>query len=697
MDDTNSGSWWPQFGAKGETPQTGERSNQALQAKLSESTPRTTSLWSWNNNDPPVKIDPANSNESASEELNAEEQAWWWKRMFGAALDNSPSQAVNKDPLPCPGHVKEDTGPGWFLWFSLQTDKSNDVESDVEDQSTAKLYREAKQALETSRDSCHYAISGHYARTDVELSVAGTSSETRPVKYNYKKKPTIAHEYLESAMNNTKSTKTNSPPLANISDQKGEQGSRNISGTRKVLNSSTQAQLQSISQNTPEARSSNSSIRSVYSGIEQKNYSGVLPELSENFRVITLSTKLRLFGEAMLYGEKTSEKHLYTSTMRSIDSKRKRLAKVVVISLHSFLPTKFAKLILGQSTGSALKFSKLALDAINGWLDENTLKLGHMRVISLEGFGTINCRVEKSYELLKNWVEDINEADFVFFVANSVASPALILLAHKVIHSEIFSLSQKKVGLLSIAGANLGPYAGLDAKVVIRAYNQSENEIINELFELQKSTSNLSTSIRDAINVLCSNNVKITLAGSVNDQFIPLCSSLQQHVRHPNIYRCIHVDENSEVPLFIIKLISIVLTMENVGHNDHNLLSFLLELTQGAVQMNGAHGKIHGDPSIYQAGVRFALETTSVRHNRDATDQITNMTVGDVERSLYHLPWYVRGLLNDLMHIKHVHNLTLLESLRAQYLAWEPTTRHWKSVKHCFAAFEELTIDDILM
>lgn len=696
MDDTGNGSWWPQFGTKSEPIQTGDATSQVPPKKSPEPTPRPASIWSWTNNDPPVTKNPSNAIELETEVSQVDEPSWWTKMFYSGANDTSP--ANNKDSQPTIQNAQDDTSPGWFLWLSFQADKSADLESDVEDQSTAELYREAKQTLESSRDSCHYAISGCYTRTDVELSVAGTSSETRPVKYNHKKKPSIAHEYFEATMVITKAAKANSPPLASASDSKGDPSGRSASGTRKVLTSSSQAQTPNLTQNTPELRSSSSSIRSVYSGYEQRSFTGVLPELSDNFRVITLSTKLRLFGEAMLYGDNTSEKHLYTSSARSIDSKRKRLAKkAVVISLHSFLPTKFVKLIVGQSTGSALNFSKLALEAISDWLDERSLRLGQMKLISLEGFGTIHSRAEKSYELLKNWAEEINDADFVFFVANSIASPALFLLAQKVVESEYFSLSKKKVGLLSIAGANLGPYPGLDTKVVIRAYNQSENEMINELFELQKPTSVLSASIRNSIQVLCSHNVKITFAGSVNDQFIPLCSSLQQHIRHPNIYRCIYVDENSEIPFFIIKLISIILTMENVGHNDHNLLLFLQELSQGAIHLNGAHGKIHGDKMIYQAGVRFALETTSVRHNRDASEIVTNLTMGDVEKSLYHLPWYVRGLLNDLMHIKHIHNLTLLETLRKQYLSWEPTTRHWRTVKHCFAAFEDLTIDDILL
>lgn len=699
MNDTAGSSWWPLRAPRNlqDTPAPLLPQSPEQSAKLNlQQTARPSSIWSWNNNTEPTHPEPANN---VTDVPKSEDSSWWWSRAIYGPTNEATNVKDTKSAqnIDMPG---EPATGGWFLWLSFLLEVAPDLESDVEDQSTAELFKEAKQTLESSKDSCHYAISGHHCNTDVELSVAGTRSGTHPVKYNYKKRPALAHEFFESTMAASKPNRTSSPPLPGVNDIKLDSSNKNgqFNGLRKVLASSSQLQQMALNINNNETASSSSSIKSVYLNMDQNNFSGVLPELHENFRVITMTTKIRLFGEAMLYGDKTSEKHLYTSTSGSISSKRKKLAKkAVVISLHSFLPPKFVKLIIGQSTGSSSKFAKAALEALKAWLDERYSEVGDIQLISLEGFGTIGSRVEESFQLLQNWELDINDADFVFFVGNSIASPALLLLAQKVIESESFDLSDKKVGLLSIAGANLGPYFGLDTKVVIRAYTQSENEIINELFELQKPASSLSMSIKEALQSLCASNVKVTLSGSVSDQFVPLSSALAQHIRHPNIYRCIYVDEGSEVPLFLVKLISIVLTMENVGYGDHNLLWLLLDITHGAIHLNGSHGKIHGDNTIFETGIRFALETTSVRHKRDAKELPSSFATGDIEKNMYHLPWCARGLLNDLMHIKHIQNLSLLETLRKQYLGWEPTSRHWRSVKHCFAAFEDLTVDDILL
>lgn len=704
MNETGSNSWWLSNKTRPDS------STQLISSQLapSQSTPQPqpagpagparTSIWSWKNTDDLTSTEPHDNGTANQEILKTDDSYWWWWSRVLSSTGLSNDEGANK-LSPEHKEIDESTSNGWFLWFLSQQEQTADLESDVEDQSTAELFREAKLALETSRDSCHYAISGHYGTKDVELSVSGTSSAVRPVKYNHKKKPTVAHEYFEKSIAHAKVTRNNSPPIYSSSEQKVDT-SRNgwSNGNRKTLSSSTQLQQMAVKQPTNEIMSSNSSIRSGKNVANENDFSVVLPDISENFRVITLSTKLRLFGEAMLYGDKTSEKHLYSSTKSSISSKKKRVSKkAVVISLHSFLPTKFVKLIIGQSTGNSKKFAEQALEALRSWLDEKYARTGDIQIISLEGFGTIESRVQHSYELLKTWALAINEADFVFFVSNSIASPTALLLVQKLVETKTFDLSNKKVGLLSIAGALSGPYIGLDTKVVIRAYTQSENEIINELFELQKPTSAIRSSLQEAFQCLCANNVKITLAGSISDQFVPLCSSLGQHVSHPNIYRCIYVNESSEVPTFITRLISIVLTMENVGHGDHSLLWFLLEIIQVATQVNGSHGSIHDDDSVYEAGIRFALETTSVRQRRDTKETLTNFPTGDMEKNLYHLPWCVRGLLNDMMHIKHIHNLTLLEMLQKHYLAWEPITKHWRNVKHCFAAFEDLTVEDILL
>lgn len=127
----------------------------------------------------------------------------------------------------------------------------------------------------------------------MELSVCGTITEAQPVKYKAKKRPLFPNEVQE----------------------------RN---------------LQLVAHSTEKL---------------------IVPTIAENLRTITLRTKLRLYIENLLYGAKSSERHLYTNKPDHI-AKRKalKIRKVVIIGIHGFLPIKLVRTLIGQSTGNSIRY-----------------------------------------------------------------------------------------------------------------------------------------------------------------------------------------------------------------------------------------------------------------------------------------------------------------------------------------------------
>ena len=59
----------------------------------------------------------------------------------------------------------------------------------------------------------------------------------------------------------------------------------------------------------------------------------------------------------------------------------------------------------------------------------------------------------------------------------------------------------------------LGPFKGLNSRLIIRAFTPIENEIINELFQYQNTKSKLSIQLNNAMDNLIENNVKIVFSG----------------------------------------------------------------------------------------------------------------------------------------------------------------------------------------
>ena len=87
----------------------------------------------------------------------------------------------------------------------------------------------------------------------------------------------------------------------------------------------------------------------------------------------------------------------------------------------------------------------------------------------------------------------------------------------------------------------------------------------------------MSLRLIESMQVLVHHNVKLTFCGSIDDQWVPVFSSIGINFNHPNIFKCVFVDKHSEIPKFIISLLKIILIMKNLGHSYHNLLQNLSE------------------------------------------------------------------------------------------------------------------------
>lgn len=660
-------------------------------------------FWPWASTataEPAIKAQNAEPAQSLPKGNTVVETSSLWALMFGLT---SGTQAESKYSQTVNVTLKTEEYTSWWSVWPLVLRQQDDLESDVEDSATADLFKSAKIAVETSRESCHYAIHSMYGTHEVELAVSGNKTETQPVKFNYKKRPLISNEVVENAMVTQRQRKADLPPFADSNNEIQKQ-SLKIDEQFKQPNNlelpkqPAQSQQVKADATRSEVLLSNASYRSN-EPIKSSSGAVVLPKIQSIFRTITLTTKLRLVGEAFIHGSNTSEKHLYKSTAKHIKAKKRtRTKKVTVIAVHSFLPSKFVKSLIGQSTGNAVSLADEALAAVARWMSQSEDCNIDIDTIALEGQGTINSRVSKSLKLLKNWKQEISKSDFVFVVANSIATPVAIKLVSQMLVSPHFDHTRgKKIGLLSIAGATCGPYTNTDTKVVIRAYTQAENDIIGEIFELQKAKSALSIDVNECLSHLCSCNVKVTMMGSLNDQFIPLYSATSNQIRHPNIYKCMYVDGSSDIPPFMMHLMSMALTMINMGYKDQNLVRDLSDRLQGPISSLGSHGTIFNEAEVYDVGVRFALETTSLVYHVPAWSDRIKPTTAEADKNLYNLPWNVRGLVNDLVQVKHIENLKMLKEIVEEYTKWEPTTRIWKEIRYCFAALEDITIDELLL
>ncbi|ODV78760.1 uncharacterized protein CANTADRAFT_53170 [Suhomyces tanzawaensis NRRL Y-17324] len=428
----------------------------------------------------------------------------------------------------------------------------------------------------------------------------------------------------------------------------------------------------------------------------------VTPTLEQNYRTITLRTKLRLLAEDVVFQNQSSECHLYRKPENAIAKKRKLVKKIVIVGIHGFLPIKLVKTLIGQSTGNSVKFVAEATRAVQQWLQQNNPDYDPLhydiQTIALEGEGKIGERAQKLYRLLENWRAILEQSHFLFVVSHSQGTPVAIQLLARLVGE---MAPGAKVGLLSMAGFGMGPIAGLDSKLVIRAFTPIEREIIGEMFELQKPGSELSIQLNQAMEVLIHHNVKITFCGAIDDQFVAISSSLANQYQHPNIFRVVYVDKDTQTPEFVVSLVKTIAIMKNMGgFRDYGVLRDIGDRFVGTVGA-GSHCKVARDPQVYMMGVQHSLETTSVtravRHPLRIHASGGPVLVNDAFAHMYMIPWNVRSLVQELIQINNIRNVQLLRHMVRQYRGWQPVNRAWKDVKYCLSALEELEVDELVL
>lgn len=528
----------------------------------------------------------------------------------------------------------------WFPWFKTAEPENDD--SDNYSVNGADLIKTARTAIETSKDTTHYAFK-YGAADELLLSVSETRSETQPVRYKSRKRPRTQNEVQELLL-----------------------------------------QPQSVT-----LRSSTSSIRSdnVHTLPDDKPVFPhiIFPSIEENYRIITVKTQIRLFGQHLLYHANSSECHLYRRTEAKIIRRKKKTKKAVVIGVHNFLPTKMVKTTIGQSTGNSIKFVKEASKAIREWLLNEECDI---ETIALDGGGKVADRVEHLLKLLENWYQLISDADFLFVVAHSQGVTVGIQVLARLL--DRVEWRNKRIGFLSMAGPFHGPVVGLDTKLVVRAYSQVENEVLRELFDLQKPNSYHTQQLKNALVALLDKNVKVTLCGSFTDQFVPLFSSLATGYTHPNIYRIIHSRISDNIPPFIILLFQAAVIAKNMGRSDYNVIQDLSDRCIGSLS-TGGHGHVFEDQAVYVQALQHALETTDLfqhKHLQYLAPQLSKVP------NPFQIPWNIRTLLDEILQLPNNASLVLVTQLIIAFKKWEPTSKPWKELKFALDAFEEASLQD---
>jgi hypothetical protein len=181
----------------------------------------------------------------------------------------------------------------------------------------------------------------------------------------------------------------------------------------------------------------------------------------------------------------------------------------------------------------------------------------------------------------------------------------------------------------------------------------------------------------------------MVMVGSMQDQVVPLYSSIMTTLVHPNVLRHVYIDGSiySEDD-FLISLVLFSVKLRNFGLYDHDLLIHLSEVLAGSLYaLEGGHSTIYEEVEVYMTAVRSIFETVPFGKYERRNVPVENPDIfsGHFQATLnpnpFYLPWALRGICSDRNILDHDELKQDLIRLCQLFEEWHPTTGRLKELK----------------
>jgi hypothetical protein len=269
-----------------------------------------------------------------------------------------------------------------------------------------------------------------------QLAVMGERSETHPQRANSMEfKSTPAKEPpLKSARKDEpgKSVKTPSRESSSKSNKRVRPQSMDIDDATPIRPSTPKvdAATKPAAPKTPTA-----SAKALPPNL-------LLPSFDGTYKLKENPSILKQIAQLLLRTQQSSAKHVYLA------KEPPKIKKAVAIGVHGLFPANYLRTMIGQPTGTSIKFANHCAEAIRRWANSHGCEDCEIEKIALEGEGKIGERVENLWKLLLNWIELIRDADLILIACHSQGVPVSIMLLAKLI--ELGVVSSTKVGVCAM-------------------------------------------------------------------------------------------------------------------------------------------------------------------------------------------------------------------------------------------------------
>lgn len=262
--------------------------------------------------------------------------------------------------------------------------------------------------------------------------------------------------------------------------------------------------LRSNTPSTPLPGKTSQSPSSIKKSPELTNQ--LLPAVTDTFAVADRPGFIEQISRLLRYSKEPPQaRHV------SLVPDPPRVKKALAVGIHGYFPAPFFRTVIGQPTGTSVKFSTQAAKAIQEWADSRSISC-EIENIALEGEGRIEERVDILWKLLLNRIEDIRTADLIMVSCHSQGVPVATMLVAKLI--SFGCVNAARIGICAMAGVNLGPFPDYRSRWISGS--------AGELFDFANPNSKVSQDYMASLNAILDFGVKVVYVGSIDDQLVSL-------------------------------------------------------------------------------------------------------------------------------------------------------------------------------
>jgi hypothetical protein len=165
----------------------------------------------------------------------------------------------------------------------------------------------------------------------------------------------------------------------------------------------------------------------------------LLPSFNSTYHMKENPSILKQIAQLLLRTQQPAANHVFRV------KEPPKLKKAIAIGVHGLFPAMYLRTMIGQPTGTSLRFANLCADAIRRWADCGNCEI---EKIALEGEGKIADRVNNLWKLLLNWIDQIRSADLILIGCHSQGVPVAVMLVAKLIDLGI--ITNAKIGVCAM-------------------------------------------------------------------------------------------------------------------------------------------------------------------------------------------------------------------------------------------------------